>query len=364
MTPARNVRGAGFRCYIARDSPIRSRTAGKPDMPMSEPEITVVVPVFNEAGAIQGVCREIKAALDPLEGGWEAIFVDDGSSDGSGDILDALAREDAAVKVIHFRRNFGQTAALMAGFRHARGRVVVPMDGDGQNDPADIPGLAAALEDGYDVVSGWRRDRKDRLVMRRIPSLLANRMVSRITGVRLNDYGCTLKAYRREVLERVNLYGEMHRFIPVHAHWNGARVAERAVNHRPRTTGASKYGIGRAPRVLLDAILLYFLDRALDRPLQFFGKLGMFALLAAFLAGVWAVALKAGGTNFNVTPLPLLVAMMTVLAVLCVLLGLLAELMSRIYFEAQGRTVYAIRDTRNLVPGDGSGPPDGAGPAG
>lgn len=326
-------------------------------MPSPEVEITVVVPVFNEAGAIQGVGSEIKTALDPLNGGWEAIFVNDGSSDGSGEILDAMAAENPAIKVIHFRRNFGQTAAIMAGFRHARGRVVVPMDGDGQNDPADIPGLAAMLEDGYDVVSGWRQDRKDTLLMRRIPSLLANRMISRITGVRLNDYGCTLKAYRREVLERVNLYGEMHRFIPVHAHWNGARVTERAVNHRPRTTGASKYGIGRAPRVLLDTILLYFLDRALDRPLQFFGRLGMYALLTAFLVGIWAIALKLGGTNFNVTPLPLLVVMLTILAVLCVLLGLMAELMSRIYFESQGRTVYTIRDTRNLSSGDKSSPP-------
>lgn len=323
-------------------------------MPSPEPEITVVIPVFNEAGAIQDVCSEIKAALDALKGSWEAIFVNDGSSDGSGDILDTMAAEDPAVKVIHFRRNFGQTAAIMAGLRHARGRVVVPMDGDGQNDPADIPRLAAMLEDGYDVVSGWRQDRKDALLMRRIPSVLANRMISRITGVRLNDYGCTLKAYRREVLERVNLYGEMHRFIPVHAHWNGARVAELTVNHRARTTGASKYGIGRAPRVLLDTILLYFLDRALDRPLQFFGRFGMYALLTAFLVGIWAMALKIDGTNFNVTPLPLLVVMLTILAVLCVLLGLLAELISRIYFESQGRTVYTIRDTRNLSSADES----------
>ncbi|MCY4589035.1 MAG: glycosyltransferase family 2 protein [Alphaproteobacteria bacterium] len=328
-------------------------------MPSIQPEITVVIPVFNEVGAIQAVCYEIKAALGPLEGGWEMIFVDDGSSDGSSDILDALAAEDPAVKVIRFRRNFGQTAALMAGFRHARGRIVVPMDGDGQNDPADIPGLVAILEDGYDVVSGWRRNRKDKFLMRRVPSVLANRMISWITGVRLNDYGCTLKAYRRDVLDRVNLYGEMHRFIPVHAYWNGARVTECTVNHRPRTTGDSKYGIGRVPRVLLDAILLYFLNRALDRPLQFFGRLGIYALLLAFLAGIWAIALKFGGTNFNATPLPLLVTMMTVLAVLCVLLGLLAELMSRVYFEGQGRTVYTIRDTRNLVRSNDCVPPDG-----
>ncbi len=310
--------------------------------------ISIIVPIYNEVGAIRDLYDETRQAFVGRDDAYEIIFVNDGSSDGSADLLDELAVSDPLVKVVHFRRNFGQTAALMAGFRHASGEVLVPMDGDGQNDPADIPRLVDELDKGFDVVSGWRKDRQDRTISRKIPSRIANRLISWITRVQLNDYGCTLKAYRRSVMQRVSLYGEMHRFIPVHAHWNGARVTELPVNHRARTTGQSKYGIDRVPRVLLDAILLYFLDRALDRPLQFFGKLGLLSFFLTGLVGLWAIYLKFMGTSFVQTPLPLLMVLLTVLGVMCILLGLLAEMMSRVYFESQNRTVYAIRETRNL----------------
>jgi glycosyltransferase involved in cell wall biosynthesis len=341
---------ARFRSSILGE--YRKKHASLEDL-MNPTVISVILPVYNEGEIVKKVYEEIKVALDHYKNDYEIIFVNDGSGDDSGDVLDSLAAADGRAKIIHFRRNFGQTAALMAGIRHASGSILVPMDADGQNDPADIPRLVEMLEEGYDVVSGWRRDRKDRALSRRLPSQLANRLISGITGVQLHDYGCTLKAYRSDVLDRVNLYGEMHRFIPVHASWNGARVTELAVNHRPRTTGRSKYGIDRVPRVLLDAILLYFLDRALDRPLQFFGKLGLLSLVAALGIGGWAIVLKIMGTSFIQTPLPLLVVLLLVLAVLCVLLGLLAELLSRIYFETQDRTVYVVRQTRNL-----SGPTD------
>jgi glycosyltransferase involved in cell wall biosynthesis len=306
-------------------------------------DISVVIPVYNEGEALAELHRELADALDQLEQSTEIIFVDDGSSDGSSTMLDDLAQNNPRIQVVHFRRNYGQTAALMAGFQHSTGEVIIPMDADGQNDPADIPRLLDRLAEGFDVVSGWRTPREDGL-SRRLPSIVANRLISSLLGVPLHDYGCTLKAYRREVIEDVRLYGEMHRFIPIYASWEGARVTELPVSHRARQHGNSKYGLDRITRVFLDLVMLYFIDRALDRPMQFFGKLGLaFCSLAALTFG-GALALKYGyGTSLIQTPLPLLAATIGLSGILCILLGVLAEVQTRIYFESRGKPPYKIK---------------------
>src|SRR5215469_3809168 len=306
-------------------------------------DISIVIPVYNEREAIPELYRVLKEVLDGLAKSSEILFVDDGSRDGSAAALDELAHSDPRVQVLHLRRNYGQTAALMAGFQHCTGDVIIPMDGDGQNDPADIPRLLDKLSEGYDVVSGWRTDRNDRF-SRRLPSVVANRLISSLLGVPLHDYGCTLKAYRREVVEDVRLYGEMHRFIPIYAAWEGARVTELEVAHHPRRFGRSKYGVGRVARVLLDLLILYFIDRAFDRPIQFFGKLGLACLLFAVGIIGWAGVLKyAYQVTLIQTPLPLLAATVGLSGVLFMLLGIIAEVQARIYFEARGRPPYKIR---------------------
>ena len=305
-------------------------------------DISIVIPVYNEVEALPELHRMLKDVLDRLEKSAEIIFIDDGSKDGSGTALDELAHSDTRVQVLHLRRNYGQTAAIMAGFQHCTGDVIIPMDGDGQNDPADIPRLLDKLSEGYDVVSGWRTDRNDRL-SRRMPSAAANRLISSLLGVPLHDYGCTLKAYRREVIEDVRLYGEMHRFIPIYAAWEGARVTELPVTHHPRLHGKSKYGFGRISRVFLDLVILYFIDRAFDRPMQFFGKLGLAFWGLALLTLGWAVVLKvAYGVSLIQTPLPLLSATIGLSGVLFILLGIIAEVLTRIYFEARGKPPYKI----------------------
>lgn len=307
-------------------------------------DISVVIPVYNEAEALPELYRALTATLDRLTQSAEVIFADDGSTDGSAAALDDLAESDPRVRVLHLSRNYGQTAALMAAIQNATGAVVVPMDGDGQNDPADIPRLLAKLDEGYDVVSGWRVARRDDALTRRLPSIVANRLISALLGVPLHDYGCTLKAYRREVLEDVRLYGEMHRFIPIYAAWEGARVTELEVAHHPRRFGHSKYGVGRIARVLLDLLILYFIDRAFDRPIQFFGKLGLACLLLAVAIIGWAGVLKyAYAVSLIQTPLPLLAATVGLSGVLFLLLGIIAEVQTRIYFEARGRPPYKIR---------------------
>jgi len=274
----------------------------------------------------------------------EIIFADDGSRDDSAAALDAFARSDPRVRVLHLSRNYGQTAALMAAIQNSSGDVIIAMGADGQNDPADIPRLIAKLAEGYDVVSGWRTSRQDGALTRRLPSVVANWLISSLLGVPLHDYGCTLKAYRREVVEDVRLYGEMHRFIPIYAAWEGARVTELAVGHHPRRCGRSKYGIGRTARVLLDLLIVYFIDRAFDRPIQFFGKLGLSCLVFALAIFGWALALKyASNVTLIQTPLPLLAATIGVSGVLFLLLGIIAEVQARIYFEARGRPPYKIR---------------------
>ena len=306
-------------------------------------KISVVVPVFNEAEGLPPLYATLCEALAALPGPAEVVFVDDGSRDRSADLLEEFALADPRIHVIRLRRNYGQTAAMMAGIQHSTGDVIVPMDADGQNDPRDIPLMLAKLEEGFDVVSGWRQQREDKALSRRLPSVVANRLISWVMGVHLHDYGCTLKAYRREVLEDVRLYGEMHRFIPIFAAWEGARVAEVPVRHHARKFGASNYGIGRVMRVLLDLLTLFFIGRALDRPMQFFGKVGLGALAAAVGAFTWALVLRLGGTSLIQTPLPLLAATLGLSGVLFLLLGIMSEIQSRTYFEAQGKAPYKIR---------------------
>jgi glycosyltransferase involved in cell wall biosynthesis len=314
--------------------------------------LSVVIPVYNEAESLPALFEEVTDALLGLRDPCEILFVDDGSTDATPRILEQLAGKDESVKVIAFRRNFGQTAAMMAGIDHAAGDVIVVMDGDGQNDPADIPRLLDRLAAGYDVVSGWRRERKDARLRRVWPSRVASALISWISGVRLHDYGCSLKAYRREVVRSVRLYGEMHRFAPIYASWQGARVAEIPVNHRPRAHGESKYGLERVGKVLLDLLVVWFLGRYETRPMYVFGGFGFVSWGIALCSGAYAVWRKLfDATSFILTPLPLLSVLAFITGVLSILMGLLAELLVRTYYESQQRRPYAIKHARNL--GDG-----------
>jgi glycosyltransferase involved in cell wall biosynthesis len=304
--------------------------------------VSVVVPVYNEESNVEELHARLAAVLDH---DVEFIFVDDGSVDQTYERLVDVARRDCRVRLIRFRRNFGQTAALSAGIDHARGRIIVPMDGDLQNDPRDIPRLLAKLNEGYDVVSGWRVHRQDSL-HRRLPSVIANKLVSWISGVRLHDYGCSLKAYRRDVLRDVRLYGEMHRFVPIYASWQGARVTELPVDHHPRTRGKSNYGIERTLKVVLDLVVVKFLSSYATKPIYVFGGFGVLAFLLALVAFGWMVYYKVTGLkSFIETPLPLVVVMLLLVGCLSLLLGLLAEMTVRTYYESQGKRTYAIRET-------------------
>ena len=312
-------------------------------------DLSVIIPVHDEAESIAPLHRELAAVLGSLGRGYEIIFVDDGSRDCTLAVASEIAARDRSVKVVQLLRNYGQTAAMMAGIDYAQGAVIVAMDGDGQNDPADIPRLLAELDKGYDVVSGWRTERKDRTLTRRIPSFLANRLISAISGVKLHDYGCSLKAYRREVIKSVRLYGEMHRFIPIYTTWFGGRIAELAVNHRPRLGGRSNYGLGRTFKVLLDVAVVRFLDRYLTKPIYIFGGFGLVSIFAGAIAAAYMLWLKFGaGLSFILTPLPVVVTMLFVTGLLAVLMGLLAELMVRTYFESQDKRVYAVKMLINI----------------
>jgi glycosyltransferase involved in cell wall biosynthesis len=302
--------------------------------------LSVIVPVYNEELNVDELFARIAAVIRAPDA--EIIFVDDGSSDGTARRLAAIAATDERVRVIRFRRNFGQTAALSAGIDHATGDILIPMDGDLQNDPADIPLLLARLDEGYDVVSGWRHKRQDPF-HRRLPSVIANWIISWLSGVHLHDYGCSLKAYRRDVLSDVRLYGEMHRFVPIYASWQGARVTELPVTHHPRTRGKSHYGIGRTVKVVLDLIVVKFLSAYATKPIYVFGGFGLLSLLAAFVVFCAMVYLKlAGIRSFVATPLPLIVVMFLLVGCLSVLLGLVAELTIRTYYESQGKRTYVI----------------------
>jgi glycosyltransferase involved in cell wall biosynthesis len=328
---------------------------------MSELDLSVVVPIFNEIESVEPLCRALHSVLSGLACRSEAVIVDDGSSDGTWPRLVELSREIPRLRLIRFRRNFGQTAAMSAGFDAARGAVIVTMDADLQNDPADIPKLLDLMKDDIDVVSGWRKDRKDPFLNRRLPSMLANGLISRITGVALHDYGCTLKAYRAAVIKNVRLYGEMHRFIPALASWVGGKVVEVPVNHHARRFGRSKYGISRTTRVVLDLITVKYLLRYSQGPMQAFGKIGAALgapglLLLAFMVLAHLSYLAFGtevGSGLIKRPFWLISSFMLVLTgVQFICIGLLAEVMTRTYHESQSKPTYAIRETAES-PADG-----------
>ena len=307
--------------------------------------ISVVIPVLNEEENILPLHEKLLSVLKRLNRDYEIIFVDDGSTDKTLERLRLLCKNDPSTKVISFLRNYGQTAALSAGIDFSKGRIIIPMDGDLQNDPEDILSLLQKIEEGYDVVSGWRKDRKDRFLTRRFPSVVANRVISFIGGVRLHDYGCTLKAYKRDILRNIRLYGEMHRFIPIYARWVGARVTEIAVHHHPRRAGLSKYGIVRIFKVLLDLMVVKFLLSYSQKPIYVFGGVGFVMIFGAFLSGAYAVYLKFfRGTSFILTPLPLLCVLLLMLGFMSILMGFLAEILTRTYYESQKKPTYQIKE--------------------
>lgn len=311
--------------------------------------LSVIVPILNEEENLRPLIGDITPVMESLKCPFEVILVNDGSSDRTQVILAELAAADDRIKVINLRRNAGQTAAMMAGFDHASGTIIIPMDGDLQNDPADIPRLIQKLGEGFDVVSGWRQNRQDKLLFRKVPSWCANRIISWVSGVRLHDYGCTLKAYRREVLSGVRLYGELHRFVPIFASWQGATVAELPVNHRARRFGRSKYGLTRVFKVILDLILVRFLTKYQAKPIYVFGMIGLTFFAIAFVAGAYSIYLKLfESTTFIQTPLPLLFALGFMSGMMCILLGLICELLVRTYFESQGRTHYIVGSKYNF----------------
>ncbi|HKP62342.1 MAG TPA: glycosyltransferase family 2 protein [Polyangiales bacterium] len=314
-------------------------------------QLSIVVPIYNEVESIPALLRELHAALDHTGIDYEIICIDDGSPDGSFQLLAEAAASDPRLVVGTFRRNFGQTAAMQAGISAARGEVVVTLDADLQNDPADIPRMLAKLEEGYDLVAGWRADRKDTFINRRLPSILANWLISSTTHVKLHDYGCTLKAMRVEVARELRLYGEMHRFIPVMASLVGARIVELPVNHRARQFGKSKYGIGRTLRVLLDLVTVLFLRSYLVRPMQVFGLAGLAALFAGLCISASLTWEKlAHQQDIGTRPLLLLGVMLILVGIQLLSLGLVADVVGRTYHEAQGRPPYYVRKWINRVP--------------
>jgi len=316
-------------------------------------DVTIVTPCLNEERSLAELVGRIESTLQRLRSRHEVIVVNDGSADASAAKLALLAKQRPWLKVINLRRRSGQTAAMMAGFEAATGEIIVTMDADLQNDPADIPRLLAKLAEGFDVVSGWRVQRKDHRIRRVFLSRVANVVISCTTGVRLHDFGCSLKAYRREILEEVRLYGEMHRFIPVYASWNGARIAEIPVNHLPRESGTSNYGMNRVIKVVLDLFVLLFLHRYAQKPIYVFGVCGLISMAVSGGAGLAMLYYKFfGGKTFIETPLPILWATMFFTGILCLLLGLIAEVNMRIYHESQNKRTYRISSTLNLTPPD------------
>jgi len=310
----------------------------------------VVIPLHNEAGNVRQLYHELSDVMSRSTYTMEAIFVDDGSRDETVARIREVTAQDPRCTVIELTRNFGQTAALAAGFEFARGQYIVPMDGDLQNDPRDIEAVVAKLDEppGYDVVSGWRKSRQDRFFSRRLPSFLANRLIGWVTGVYVKDLGCSLKAYRREVLEDVTLYGEMHRFLPIITRWRGARIAEQPVNHRPRIRGQTKYDLRRTVKVLLDLVTIKFLGGYLTKPIYFFGKAGLFSMLVALAALTVAGFQKYGyltdePINLNRNVLVLLSAMLVLMTVMFIMMGVISELLVRVYHESQGRKIFKIR---------------------
>lgn len=312
--------------------------------------ISVIAPVYNEADNLAQLHTELTAVMAGLGQPYEIIFVDDGSTDGSTAVMRQLAKSDSHVRVVVLRRNYGQTAALSAGVDRAQGDLIITIDADNQNDPADIPMLLAKMREGYDVVSGWRHNRCDAALSRKLPSRVANWIIGYVTGVRLHDYGCSLKVYDAQILREVRLYGELHRFIPALCAWRGARVAEVKVHHRPRTKGVSKYGIGRTTRVILDLLLVKFLTSYVTRPIHFFGTFGLISVVV----GVMVCAFLAVERVFfqqplKERPLILLGVLLIIIGVQFVATGIMCEMISRIYFESRGVVPYSVRKEDETV---------------
>lgn len=318
-------------------------------------KVSLCIPVYNEEESLPHMQKRIEECVGQQNFSYEIVYVDDGSSDRSFEILSQMAAQNSNIKVVKFRRNFGQTAAMSAAIDAAEGEILIPLDADLQNDPVDIPNLLQKIDEGYDVVSGWRKDRKDTFVNRKLPSMIANRLISVISGVNLHDYGCSLKAYRHEVLKDVRLYGELHRFIPICASWAGAKVTELPVTHHERKYGESKYGINRTFKVLLDLIVLKFLTDFSTKPIYVFGGMSMLSVILGVLSFAWAVFLKiSDGVELDGTPLPIIGAMFVTVAVQILMMGLLADMVMRTYHESQDKKIYAVQKTINIEPNSGS----------
>ena len=309
--------------------------------------ISILIPIFNEEESIEDSHRELTEVMQRWGRRYEIVLVNDGSTDRTGQVIDSIANLDRHVRVVHFRTNYGQTAAVTAAIDYSRGSILVPIDADLQNDPNDIPALVEKLEQGFDVVSGWRKQRKDRSLTRILPSRIANWLISKVSGVPLHDYGCSLKAYRRDVIDDVRLYGEMHRFIPIYASMNGGKVVEMVVNHRPRLRGQSKYGLNRIVKVVLDLLVVKFFLSYAAKPIYVFGGFGLLCLLGSLVPLGMAVFYKlATGElhkDFVQTPLPMISATLVLVGLLAILQGIIAEVLMRTYFESQNRRPYTVR---------------------
>ncbi len=305
--------------------------------------ISIIIPIYNEATNLEILAKKISLSLKSYN--YEVIFINDGSVDESLNILNNIVKNNNNFLCVNFKRNYGQTAALQAGFDYATGKVIVAMDGDLQNDPEDIPKLLKKINEGYDVVSGWRKNRQDNNLSRILPSKIANYIISKISGVKLHDYGCTLKAYKKEVIKDIKLYGEMHRFIPIYARWEGAKVYEIEVKHNKRHSGESKYGISRVPKVILDLMVVKFFEKLISRPIHLFGKLGFIFITLGIFIFIYAIWLKIfRDVSFILTPLPILTMFFLLSGILCILLGIVAEIQSRIYFQTTNNKSYLVKD--------------------
>jgi dolichol-phosphate mannosyltransferase len=331
------------------DRPVLREQRPRDPSPRDRIAVSVIVPAKNEERNLGELIARLNEVLRGLHEPFEIIVVNDGSTDGSMRVLRSLAGSCPELRVIDLARNYGQTAAMMAGIDHSRGDVIVPIDADLQNDPADIPKLLAKLDEGYDVVSGWRQDRRDAAIRRNFVSRMANSMISRLSGVHLHDYGCSLKAYRRNVIDPVRLYGEMHRFVPIYASWYGARITEIPVNHRPRLHGKSNYGLERIFKVVLDLMVVRFLDRWLGKPIYVFGGFGLACFVVAAISALYMFYLKfVDHLSMIQTPLPLLIVMSVMMGGMSISIGLVAEILVRTYFESQGKRIYHMRELINI----------------
>lgn len=312
-------------------------------------KLSIIIPVYNEAENVEILTEGIRKVMLKNQYHYEIIFINDGSKDNTLEVLTKMAAQHPEMKVVNFRMNYGQTAAMSAGIDFASGQIIIPMDGDNQNDPEDIPRLIAQLDKGFDVVSGWRKNRQDKTWSRVIPSKIANWVISHIGGVKLHDYGCSLKAYKTDVIKHVKLYGEMHRFIPIYAAWQGGNVTEMVVNHHPRKFGKTKYGINRTFKVILDLLVIKYLEKYLKNPIHFFGGFGLVSILLSGLAFLFMLYLKYfDNRSFIETPMPLLVILFFLVGILSLFIGLLAEIQTRTYFESQDKRSYTVRNTINF----------------